>query len=73
MRIANCLIAQKFCQTSPKVVTLKSDESKKLSTIIMSNPKKRNTLSLQAITLLKDSLKQVEAEIVAKKTKVIVY
>lgn len=70
MRVAIAQIAFRFCQASSKIVTLRSDEANKLSTIVMSNPKKRNTLSLQAINLIKDNLQQVEKDIVAKKTKV---
>lgn len=72
MRIAITRMAYSFCQVPAKIVTLRSDEANKLSTIVMSNPKKRNTLSLQAINLIKDSLKQVEKDILAKKTKVFI-
>jgi enoyl-CoA hydratase/carnithine racemase len=42
-----------FCTTSSKIVTVNFDEMKKTAKIRLNNPKKRNTLSSEAITMLK--------------------
>jgi hypothetical protein len=52
-----------FCQSAVKPVTLRFEEERKIAKISLTNPKKRNTLSLEAIKLLKDSLSQVEEKV----------
>lgn len=70
MRIAVSKISKTFCSSASRAVTLKLDEDKKVARISLTNPKKRNTLSLEAINLLKSSFSEVEQKVKDKKTKV---
>lgn len=59
MRLGLPKLFQHFCTNANKPVSLKFDNDKNTAYIKLTNPKKRNTLSLQTIGLLKQSLNQI--------------
>ena len=63
MRIALLRTKNNFCSSIVKPVTVSFEETKKVAKISLTNPKKRNTLSLDSIKHLKDSLLKVEEKV----------